>query len=111
MINSQEILRLIDDRLLLLHTNEPFHLDIDDCREQFQQSYSLFDKIECVTQLWFDTQSKWIFVRSALACLIGANDDRVLLHDLQQKFSAADQAFRVRIQRDVTWKVEDSFLG
>ena len=64
MINSQEILRLIDDRLLLLHTNEPFHLDIDDCREQ-----------------------------------------------LQQKFSAADQAFRVRIQRDVTWKVEDSFLG
>jgi hypothetical protein len=63
MINSQEILRLIEDRLLVLHTNEPFFLDIDDCREQFQQSYSLFDEIKSVTQLCFDTQSKWIFVR------------------------------------------------
>jgi hypothetical protein len=63
MINSQEILRLIEDRLLVFHTNEPFHLDIDDCREQFQQYYSLFDEIKSVTQLFFDTQSEWIFVR------------------------------------------------
>ena len=96
MINSQEILRLIEDRLLLLHTNEPFHIDIDNCRDQFQQYYTLFDAIKTLTQLWYETQSKWIFVRSALANLIGVNDDRIFFRELHQKFIHADQDFRVR---------------
>ncbi|CAF1514427.1 unnamed protein product, partial [Adineta ricciae] len=94
MINSQEILRLIEDRLLLLHTNEPFHIDIDNCREQFQQYYTLFDAIKTLTQLWYETQNRWIFVRSALANLIGVNDDRIFFRELHQKFIHADQDFR-----------------
>ncbi|UJR29306.1 hypothetical protein I4U23_010520 [Adineta vaga] len=94
MINSQEIFRLIEDRLLLLHTNEPFHIDIDNCREQFQRYYTFFDEIKILTQLWYETQNKWIFIRNALANLMEINDDRIVLKELYQKFIVVDQAFR-----------------
>ncbi|CAF4673634.1 unnamed protein product, partial [Rotaria sp. Silwood2] len=61
MINSQEILRLIEDRLLLLYSNEPFHSNMDNRRDQFQQYYRLFDNVKEMTQLWFETQNRWIF--------------------------------------------------
>ncbi len=95
MINSQEILRLIEDRLLLLHTNEPFHTNIDTRREQFQQYYTLFDNVKEMTQLWFETQNKWIFLRSVLANLSVTNDDQSYLKQTFIKYKDVDESFRV----------------
>lgn len=95
MINSQEILHLIEDRFLLLHTNEPFHIDMDNCREQFQQYYTLFENVKEMTQTWFETQNKWMFLRSALANLTVTNDDQTFLKEIHLKFINADENFRV----------------
>ncbi|CAF3428145.1 unnamed protein product [Rotaria socialis] len=94
MINSQEILRLIEDRLLLLHSNESFHSNIDNRHEQFQQYYALFDNVKEMTQLWFETQNRWIFLRSALANLKVANDDQTYLKQIYIKFADIDESFR-----------------
>ncbi|CAF5051465.1 unnamed protein product, partial [Rotaria magnacalcarata] len=94
MINSQEILRLIEDRLLLLHSNESFHSNIDNRHEQFQQYYVLFDNVKEMTQLWFETQNRWIFLRSALANLKVANDDQTYLKQIYIKFADIDETFR-----------------
>ena len=95
MINTQEILRLIEDRLLLLHTNESFHGNVDTRQEQFQQYYSLFDHVKEMTQLWFETQNKWIFLRSALANLQPTIDEHAFIKDLLLKFNDVDENFRV----------------
>ncbi|CAF1139632.1 unnamed protein product [Adineta steineri] len=94
MLNSQELLRLIEDRSLLLHTNEPFHIDMDNCREQFQQYYILFDDIKYITQTWYEIQNKWMFLRSALVNLNITNDDQTYLKDFYQKFINVDESFR-----------------
>ncbi|CAF4982781.1 unnamed protein product, partial [Rotaria sp. Silwood1] len=94
MINSQEILRLIEDRLLLLYTNEPFHSNVDTRREQFQQYYRLFDNVKEMTQLWFETQNRWIFLRSALANLNIKTDEQTNLKQIYMKFTEIDENFR-----------------
>ncbi|CAF1088574.1 unnamed protein product [Rotaria sordida] len=94
MINSQEILRLIEDRSLLLYSNEPFHNNIDSRREQFQQYYRLFDNVKEMTQLWFETQNRWIFLKSALVNLNITIDDQTNLKEIYNKFTEIDESFR-----------------
>ena len=101
MINAQEILRLIEDRLLLLHSNESFHRTVDSRREQFQQYYRLFDNVKEMTELWFETQNKWIFLRSALANLNVQHQSPVNLREIYLKFSETDESFRVRASRSI----------
>ncbi len=81
--------------MLLLHTNEPFYGNSDTRREQFQQYYTLFDNVKEMTQLWFETQNKWIFLRSALANLNATNDDQSYLKEIFMKFTDIDESFRV----------------
>lgn len=85
------------DRLLLLHTNEPFHSNIDTRREQFQQYYTLFDNVKEMTQLWYETQNKWIFLRSALVNLNLPNDDQTELKQIFIKYTDVDENFRVKL--------------
>lgn len=80
---------------MLLHTNESFHGNVDTRREQFQQYYSLFDNVKEMTQLWFETQNKWIFLRSALANLHSTNDENDFLKGILLKFNDVDENFRV----------------
>ncbi len=81
--------------MLLLHTNESFYGNIDTRREQFQQYYTLFDNVKEMTQLWFETQNKWIFLRSALANLNVENDDQTYLKQIYVKYAEVDENFRV----------------
>jgi hypothetical protein len=48
-----------------------------------------------MTQLWFETQNKWIFLRSALVNLNGINDDQTYLKPIYLKFTDIDENFRV----------------
>ena len=109
MVNSQEILRLIEDRLLLLHTNEPFYANIDTRREQFQQYYTLFDNVKEMTQLWVETQNKWIFLRSALANLNATNEEQSTLKQIFVKFADVDENFRVNQLNFICFKLIASF--
>jgi hypothetical protein len=49
-----------------------------------------------MTQLWFETQNKWIFLRSALVNLNEINDDPTYLKQIYTKFTDVDENFRVR---------------
>jgi len=68
---------------------------MDTRREQFQQYYTLFDNVKEMTQLWCETQNKWIFLRSALANIIMTNDDRTYLQQIFIKYADVDDNFRV----------------
>jgi len=48
-----------------------------------------------MTQLWFETQNKWIFLRSALANLNVENDDQTYLKQIYVKYAEVDENFRV----------------
>lgn len=48
-----------------------------------------------MTQLWYETQNKWIFLRSALANLNGINDDQTALKQIFIKYTDVDENFRV----------------
>lgn len=48
-----------------------------------------------MTQLWFETQNKWIFLRSALANLNLENDDQTYLKQIYIKYTEIDENFRV----------------
>jgi competence protein ComGF len=48
-----------------------------------------------MTQLWFETQNRWIFLRSALANLDGIDDDQTHLKEILMKFTDIDENFRV----------------
>jgi hypothetical protein len=48
-----------------------------------------------MTQLWFETQNKWIFLRSALANLNLTNDDQTYLKQIYTKYTDVDENFRV----------------
>ena len=80
----------------MLHSNEPFHGNSDTRRDQFQRYYTLFDNVKEMTHLWFETQNKWILLRSALANLTIPNDEQSNLRHLYLKFSDVDQNFRVK---------------
>jgi hypothetical protein len=68
---------------------------MDNCREQFQQYYTLFEDVKEMTQLWFEAQNKWMFLRSALVNLNVTNDDQRFLKQIHEKFTSADENFRV----------------
>lgn len=80
---------------MLLYSNEPFHNNIDNRREQFQQYYTLFDNVKEMTQLWLETQNRWIFLRSVLINLNIENDDQTHLKNIYVKFTEIDENFRV----------------
>jgi hypothetical protein len=48
-----------------------------------------------MTQLWFETQNKWIFLRSALANLNLENVDQTYLKQIYIKYTEIDENFRV----------------
>jgi len=48
-----------------------------------------------MTQLWYETQNKWIFLRSALANLNISNDDQTYLKQIYIKYTEIDENFRV----------------
>lgn len=95
MINTEEILRLIEDRLLLLHNNESFYSQRDSRQEQFQQYYRLFDNVQEMTQLWNQTQNKWIFLRSAIVNLNGTQLNSGQFKEILFQFKEIDEQFRV----------------
>jgi len=80
---------------LLLHTNEPFSNEINTRREQFQQYYNLFDNVKEMTQLWFETQTKWIFLRSAFANFNLNTQASNYFQQIFIKFNEVDENFRV----------------
>jgi len=79
----------------LLHTNEPFSNEINTRREQFQQYYNLFDNVKEMTQLWFETQTKWIFLRSAFANFNLNTQASNYFQQIFIKFNEVDENFRV----------------
>ncbi|CAF1283697.1 unnamed protein product, partial [Didymodactylos carnosus] len=80
------------DRLLLLHCNESFHGN-DSRQKQFQEYYNTLGNIKRITELWAQTQNKWIFLRSALANLTINENDRQM-KQLQINFLDMDENFR-----------------
>lgn len=82
---------------MLLHTNESFHGNADTRREEFQQYYTLFDNVKEMTQLWFETQNKWIFLRNALANLPSHSDEQEYFKGIFLQFNEVDENFRVNI--------------
>ena len=48
-----------------------------------------------MTQLWYETQNKWIFLRSALVNLNVTNDEQTYLKQIYVKFTDIDENFRV----------------
>ena len=48
-----------------------------------------------MTQLWLETQNKWIFLRSALANLTASNEDQSSLERISMRFIDIDENFRV----------------
>ncbi len=81
---------------MLLHSNEPFRGSVDSRREQYQQYYTLLDDVKRLTELWNETQNKWIFLRSALANLNVTDDNQSNLKDIHVKFIEIDENFRVK---------------
>lgn len=79
----------------MLHTNEPFSNEINTRREQFQQYYNLFDNVKEMTQLWFETQTKWIFLRSAFANFNLNTQASNYFQQIFIKFNEVDENFRV----------------
>ena len=51
-----------------------------------------------MTQLWLETQNKWIFFRSALANLTASNEDQSSLERISMRFIDIDENFRVMNQ-------------
>ena len=82
---------------MLLHTNESFHGNSDTRREEFQQYYTLFDNVKEMTQLWFETQNKWIFLRNALANFPSNTDEQEYFKGIFIQFNEVDENFRVNI--------------
>lgn len=50
-----------------------------------------------MTQLWSETQNKWIFLRSALTNLNINNNDQTYLKQIFIKFQENDENFRVNL--------------
>ena len=83
--------------MLLLHQNESFDGNADTRREEFQQYYTLFDNVKEMTQLWFETQNKWIFLRNALANCPSNADEQEYLKGIFLQFNEVDENFQVNI--------------
>ena len=69
---------------MLLYQNESFHGNADRRREEFEQYYSLFDNVKEMTQLWFETQNKWIFLLNALANCPSNTDEQEYFFNLMK---------------------------
>lgn len=82
---------------MLLHTNESFHGNADTRRDEFHQYYTLFDNVKEMTQLWLETQNKWIFLRNALVNLPTNSDEQEYFKGILLQFNEVDENFRVRI--------------